>query len=114
MKEAFAESAMAGMVENVKADLAADAVAEAAEATLEIADHVKNTKQHVQSVVRNVLFRLNQAATGQFIARNAIRTKDLEEIDSDSLGIHSKLEIFFILFFFFFLWFYSFWFNWLL
>ncbi len=86
---AFAESAKADLAESVKADLVKSAKADLAEgaeeAFEEIADHVKNLKQHVQNAARNARFRSSQAATGLFIARNAIRIEGQEETDSDSM-----------------------------
>jgi len=78
---AFAESAKADLVEGAKADLMEDVEA----ASEEIEDHVKNMKQHALSAARNARFRLSQAETGLFTARNASRKEGLEETDSDSM-----------------------------
>jgi hypothetical protein len=76
--EAFAEGAKAGSVETAALG--------------------KSMRQHVLSAASNARFRLSQAETGLFTARNAIRIKDLkdqEETGTDSIEKQYFAAIFF-------------------
>lgn len=92
--EAFAESAKADLVEGMKADLTEDTEA----AFVETAALEKNMKQRVQSAAKHARFRLSQAETGLFIARNAIETKnrkDQEETGFDSIENNAAIFFFY-------------------
>lgn len=69
------ETIMVSVAEDAKAALAADSEAE-------IADLVKNMKQHAQNAERNALFRLNQAETNQFIAAIVFKKENQKDTDS--------------------------------